>query len=958
MRLLRWFSPIVSLGLAAVACVAAPLSNSRYQVELASDGALRVTAAAAGMTLTFRPEFTVLVTRDNPKLAMRPSGLKEVSFNVMTWETQSAPGSAQLQAVQRSTAQGGDGFDDRILDASTQSRTANLFASAPAVTVAATKWEQAADAIRYTFADTADFALSATVTLPRAGEANEPVLTFTLTPKTDAWFSVGYTGAPVVAVGEAEEFWQPFVWQEKRFPHQSFLTGAFQCPLPASFVRRDGVTFGLVVDADEFPFNPLPLLENSRFGVALRTPEGAARPMVFAPILGGAGSKRGAGEAFSLKLRLYAAKGDTTVAYEDAARRLYAFRDFRSNAIASLNETLDNMIDYGMSHYSWFIDELKGCAYSTDVPGAVKNVSSLNPLNIALVADDEAIFQKRAYPIAEYLLSREKFLFSLDPKQKIQSPSRALKGPASPISELTSLYGITDGASPVLLEQAKRLVGRNRTLNLDDVSIGDSWQNNVQLYRATGEARYLEKARAGADDYIATRVVPGAAGFRQGAFFWTAFAPNYIDLLELFEVTQDRRYLEAARLGARRFAMFTWAAPRVPDENITVNPGGDAPVYWYLKSKGHKPMKAAEENVPAWRLSEIGLTPESSGTMSGHRAIFMANHAPWMLRIAALTGDPLLHDVARSAIIGRYRNFPGYHINTARTTIYEKADYPLRKHDELSVNSFHYNHIWPQMSILLDYLVTDAFARSKGAIDFPSRFIEGYAYLQSKFYGDRPGKFHHFNDATLWMPQRLLQTGHVELNYLTARGEGRFYIALTNQSRAAVTSELVFNTDVLPAAAKGSYKVKVIADGRPAADAKLENGRMRVSVSPMGITALVIEGLNVTPKFQHKLLAAAPEQAWKKDYAELPWGNARAMILNFGPAAKTAYVYLQADDAKFKEVTLRYTVDGKKGEMTDAEYPFEFTVPLATDTKSFRFQLTGLTVDGRRPGSEYVTLEK
>lgn len=931
------------------------LSNQRYSLSVDTDGSLSVKANGAA-TVVFRPDFLVQVRRDDPKLAMRPSGAKEISYNVMTWEVAGGAGTAGLAAAKRSTAQGGDGFDDRILDASTKSRTADLFAASTGIPLSAQTWTEGQGAIRYTYADQADFTLAATVTLP-AGEA-EPVLTFTLTPRSKAYFSVGFVGAPATASTDAREFWQPFLWQERRFPVQSFLTGAFQCPLPASFVRRADVTFGVVADADEFPFDPLPVLENSRFGVTLRTVDGLARPMVFAPVLGGAGSFRAAGEVLAFRLRLYASNQEITGAFEDAARRLYGFHDYRRNAIASLNETLDNMIDYGLSRYSWFVDDLKGCAYSTDVPGAVKNVSALNPLNLALVADDERIFRQRAYPIVEFLLSREKFLFSLDPKQKIQSPSRALKGPASPISELTTLYGVTDGASPVFRLLAERLLATNRTLNLDDVSVGDSWQNNLQLYRATGEARFLAKARAGADEYLASRMEHGADTFDAGSFFWTAYAPKWMDLLELFEATQDRRYLEAARLGARRFAMFTWMAPRIPETDVTVNPGGDAPVYWYLKQKGHKPMKAAEERVAAWRLSEIGLTPESSGTMSGHRAIFMANHAPWMLRIAALTGDQLLHDVARSAVVGRYRNFPGYHINTARTTIYEQADYPLHSHDELSVNSFHYNHIWPHMSILLDFLVTDAFARSRGEIDFPSRFIEGYAYLQSKFYGDRPGKFYGHTDATLWMPQRLLKTGNVELNYLSARGDGRLYVAFANQSRDAVTTEVVFNRDVLPEAVQGNYAVQVIADGQPATATRLQDGRFTVTVAPMGLTAVVIDGLQVKPRFQQKLLASAPSQAWRKDYAELRWGEARAMILNFGPAEQTAYVYLQADDAKFREVTLRYSIGGKKAEVTDATYPFEFTVPLPEGAKDFRFQLTGVTVDGRRPGSETVTLEK
>lgn len=100
------------------------------------------------------------------------------------------------------------------------------------------------------------------------------MLTFTLTPRIEAWFSVGYTGAPVHRLDDLAEVWQPFLWQEKRFPERSYLTAAFQCSLPATFVRKGNVTLGVVADADELPFSPLPLLDNSRFGVALRNPAG------------------------------------------------------------------------------------------------------------------------------------------------------------------------------------------------------------------------------------------------------------------------------------------------------------------------------------------------------------------------------------------------------------------------------------------------------------------------------------------------------------------------------------------------------------------------------------------------------------------------------------------------------------------------------------------------------------
>ncbi len=82
-------------------------------------------------------------------------------------------------------------------------------------------------------------------------------------------------------------------------------------------------------------------------------------------------------------------------------------------------------------------------------------------------------------------------------------------------------------------------------------------------------------------------------------------------------------------------------------------------MYWYLRSKGHQQMYYPEEKAPAWRLSEIGLTPESSGTSTGHRGIFMANYAPWMLRLGYYAKDSFLMQVAKAAIIGRVQEFPG-----------------------------------------------------------------------------------------------------------------------------------------------------------------------------------------------------------------------------------------------------------------------------------------------------------
>ena len=427
--------------------------------------------------------------------------------------------------------------------------------------------------------------------------------------------------------------------------------------------------------------------------------------------------------------------------------------------------------------------------------------------------------------------------------------------------------------------------------------------------------------------------------FAPGSFFWNSFVPDFFALLTLFEATGETRYRDAARESALRFTQFIWLCPTIPTENITVNQGGKAPVYSYLAKRTKGPMPVPEETVPAWRLSEIGLTAEASGTSTGHRGIFLTCFAPWLLRIAALTGDTFLHDLARAAIVGRYASFPGYHMNTARTTVYEKPDYPLHPFEALSYNSFHFNHGWPHIALVLDYLISEVETRTRGAIRFPARYAEGYAYLKNRIYGDRPGEWKGEKDVWLWMPRGLLAVSSPQVNYIAARGNGALYLALTNQSSEPVNVTLTLNKALLPG---------------------LKESQRKMRIAPNGIATLKIPGVQIQPAFQQELLGAGGS-AWAQDEAKTPFiqGKVVGMILNFGPTHQFAFVYLQGTYQEIREARLLYQIDrAPEQTRTDSRYPFEFTITLPPDATSFTYHVEAVTTSGALQKTGNITLRR
>lgn len=928
-------------------------SSNKFRVTVDEELKIIIEEKHSGNQFRFDPSFLVLFREDNPDMAHRPANIPGVPYNVVTWLSVPGLDSAASHFKEWDKTQQGDGFDERILAADASKRSADLFQAGHSMILYPSHVELTESALVFHYEPEDSSMFRAFLSLHDNGY---PKLTFEFIPAKEGFYSIGYTGAPSFDLKDITEIWQPMIWQEKRFPDMSYLTMAYRCPIPTTLVCSSGHTLGVVADPSEYPFDPLPLAENSRFGVALRNEEGKAQPMLFAPVMGGLGSALKYGQHYDFSMQLFIEPMEMLTAYKHLATDVYGFNDYRSNGPHQLNRTLDNILDYGMSHWSYFVDSLKGCAYSTDVPGAVKNVSSLNPLEMAIITDDKEIFDKRAYPIMEYLLSREKFLFSLDREQKIQDPSRKLNGPVAPVSELAALYDISQGVSDAFLTLAEKEYHSGRIRNLNEMDAGDTWQNALALYRATKDSSFLVKAVDGARAYIQNRIDTLSEDFNDqdaAPFFWTGFTPDYICLFQLFEATGNREFLDAAHQSALRYTQFVWFSPEIPDSNILVNKGGVAPLYWYLKSKGHLPMKAAEEYVPAWRLSAIGLTPESSGTCAGHRAIFMANHAPWMYRIGYHAKDKFLMDIARSSIVGRYSNFPGYHINTARTTIYEKPDYPLHPFKELSVNSFHFNHIWPLASVLTDYLVTDVYVKSKAAIDFPSEFIEGYAYLQSKFYGHKQGAVYG-ESAWLWMPKKLLELSSDEINYLSARGNNNLFIAFSNQSREA--QEFTFNLNRQLTIFQSKHNVRIWKDNKYSGEKQLIDGNMILQIAPMGITVVAIEKMTIQPAFQNSIIENRQNIHNGIHFQSMDFGNGRAMILDMGQGRKSAFIYLEEDDETFSKVIMNYSVDGGPNlSLVDVAYPFEFTIPLEKSSR-FSFFMEGKRIDGANLRSGKIDL--
>lgn len=836
------------------------------------------------------------------------------------------------------------------------------------------------------FADNDNAQVSITVKF--TGDQQAPVFQLGLEAHKEGNYSIGFTGMPQVDSADVDFVYQPLTWSWKRFPTHFALTEEAYANTAAVFTNHHGYTEGLAVSLGDIPYRYALAAQwnnagkadnkfwsvfpadgpkaNSLFGMAIRNPEGKAQPVVYSPLPGTSVARLKKGEKRSIGLVYLLQPGDWEKGASYLLSSVFHYRSERQNARVSLNQTIDNMLDMAMNDtYGGWNKELKASNYQFDVPGTVKNVSALHPLSLYLFTGNEDILQRRALPMIEYVMSREKFLFSTsDTAGQAQAPSHLLKGPCVDIGELTALDELTKGYTPAFTIEANRLFGKSRQLNMNTQTGGGSWQDYLARYRLKGNKSDLQKAMEGADTYLKqvydnySRTFFDSPGLRdKGAGFTTDYGFRIYDLYELYTETKKDLYLQAALTGAKQFLLWTRSNPAPPAQNITVNKGGEVKGIFpgrrvsALEGSPFFPMdetsKVSETQLPAWQTSLNGLVPEAPNTYA-FGPVMLAHHAAWLLRLAHHSKDSLLRNAAYNAVVGRYANFPGYYFTSLHTDVYQRAGYIMHPFYDVKYNAIFYNHVWPHITLLVDFLVSDFYYRSNGNVDYPGTYAPGYAFLTSQVYGSKKGTVMGNRDIQVWMPQHALQSDGFAFNYLMGHNEKDVFISFANTSPKNATQKFLLDKNIFKWIPGKSYEVILYDNDGKQQKSLMKDGALSITLTANGLISVQVKDLYTTAEAKPVVANESKLRRFVRIGAKQDsTATATAMIIQ--PNAKMAVFYLYASqtEKEWKQCTLRYRLgNGQWGEITDRSYPFEFDITLPETNDVVSFELWAQKTDG------------
>ncbi|NML41083.1 glycerophosphoryl diester phosphodiesterase [Chitinophaga sp. G-6-1-13] len=598
---------------------------------------------------------------------------------------------------------------------------------------------------------------------------------------------------------------------------------------------------------------------NWQLGLSLMNRKAALTPTAYHPVLGEKGSYLQKNDTVSFTFRYSLQPADWYTVYKHAVNDIYRFPDFLS--LKKTKQSLTSRI-LRMHHYlvddstsMWKVENYKGVdigaqAYLGGVYGADKDAfknSDYGAMWMLANITQDSVLQRTRLPYARNfkLMQQEQqpgFFHGAAAGQYYLSKSRQFTEEWGPYVEPigTTYYMMMDIGNVLLfnphdttLQRALRTAAdrllawmgpagkwavaydhaTGKPLFTEVEDLRPTFYGLLIAYKILGDQKYLYAAKKGADWYIANAIEKGCfLGVCGDARFVPDFATGQSAgaLLELYEVTKDSRYRQAAIQTAKLYTTSVYTQPIPSMEKKLVN------------------GRQRED----WEISQAGLSFEHGGIMgsANHRGpIALASHAGLFVRMFGLTRDSLFLHMARAAALGR-----DAFVDSATSV----ASYYW---DAMNKGAGPYpHHAWWQVGWITDYLLSEIQLRSGGNVTFPHGFITPKVGPHQT-YGFAPGKVYG-TTADLLLREDMLQGASPYLDYYCAinRKEKKLFLLLLNNSHLPLKETLQVNYDRVLAGktlrAKNIIYINAAGKQRPANITQA----FPLDIAPYGLSVIAI----------------------------------------------------------------------------------------------------------------------
>ncbi|MBQ2967960.1 MAG: hypothetical protein IJE10_07580 [Clostridia bacterium] len=779
--------------------------------------------------------------------------------------------------------------------------------------------------------------------------------------------------------------------------------------------------------------------ENADFVMNTTGENGGVLPAIFAPKMASIDSSFKTGDTYTFSYRplsIVSTLGENRGwydMYKHVAQDLRGVYDYRDNYYSSMTDAAFNILNFLKDDEASGWDSNMIGHYNIEDSNWVTNSNGLSYLQNYLLTEDYDLLMRRTLPSMGSMLTRSNS--HIHSRFSIRSES---EGPINKELEYTPIgmgnaafegaYLMSRGQMPVY-----RNIAKSRFMNTNVESAGMNLKNTTDYYwyeRANGSETF-PLAIANADEYLIKRSFLSSDKTPDlESFINISYTPQFQAQLDAYEITGDTKYLEGAVEGARRFlpSLRITDIPESKDvlwiENTeqlvaedkqrrssawsiadrryrrgalmeatgsTISENGSVYNEYIIKGYDENYMNVRDmtQPYPAWVTSRTGLGVEQFSTCLEGANITMSTWAGDVLRLGYLSGDELMMDLARSSLVGRFANYPGYYIRNY-TTIYGLENYPTEAFDSTYL---YFHHAPVLLSAIHDYLFSNAYVKSDGKVNFPNTRIQGYAWFNNRMYGHEPGVIYDEKEMWPWLKEGTIEVSSKQIDWIAGRNEGRAAFVLTNAGDNTENITVAFNADL---GIKNGAVATIYDKTGNAATTVVKDNKLTVAIPEKGIVTVAVSGSGIhMPEYakivfnetaQNELGTSAlglmyegrdyeqsysiqPNNSYTFTYDIDKGYDVKAYALALAPDNYMGYIFVGGRSAEQYEfineqgekavgggdgnkgiikTTLKWRFEGESDIKTeiDENFPYEFFIPVTDRNKKIVFNVETEYQDG------------